>query len=886
MGNCTKTTNKSLTIKSLQQSKESDSAQMLKFNVKITKLKIRDLAANIHKGQKLAVNFVFASEFFKFPEKGCENDIFRWGDSTMFVYEANLHQINRQNLEINVLAKGKTVCSTEIKIKSIIDGPVHQNTCLTGGGLLVGRISFDIEFLEETCLIVSAQSLSYSLEEDNIGNFSTSIKFASDTAKESTRSSIAQTPIWDFTDSENLSLSLLVTMKNIRDAALQMRLYKHHKEKSQLTAECWVGFTKLFAQDMGAIYRKESFLEFKPNQSGFQLDFEKINKALKCIHEKKISEDLWLCGRKVGVFEGLITIIGMPTFVQLISGVNTENGITVQNLNIINPHKGKKKKNLPKQISEIQKLINKLKGSIQIKTGKVGPSHEREIFKYKKEIIDRLCTLLEETTKESLICYTYTNSKSLLKSQKILIELARHLIEYAPLVNYDIKPFYFKCIILVINRGELDIGHLCLIKSAQDFLEEKIAIAKEYYLMMQEVVQLSLSRMVFKGVDDMTQDYVDKTLAIGWFRIPEFRDHIKELVKKKSYYSIKEWRNIESSLDEDQAHDISNPLDWGPFHELLPKDIKNDEFSNYMQKDDWRSRIEKRGIAFFTFFEEWIEHAHKQSGSQNFIWSCIPGYKILLKAFLIEMKERLIIEYPEALISCACKVLYNPRMLNVMVKILFSKTNVYDFNSVQETFRVMNRLLDSFFRLRNKLQNTFDNEFFALGLKICLEDENALNISKALWFLYNQYHLLLGTLRKDVIYQIVVKKKFICYFYHWSKEVRNMFHHLILYRILSLNKLCFEKADENEDINDLIRKKTKKYLKNMNKEQLKKAQAPYFHISIEEFEKIKNDYKNWKKKIGTSSGMLYGVSETFPYPEVNAKLNYIDLTERRMEEQW
>ncbi|OMJ68728.1 hypothetical protein SteCoe_33747 [Stentor coeruleus] len=886
MGNCTKINLKPYTSKSTQLSVESDSSRTVKFNVKITKLKIRDLNAKIHKGRKLAANFVFPSEFFKFSEKASENDIFRWEESASFIYEANLYQINNQKLEINVLGKGKTVCSTEIKIRSIIDGPVHQNTCLTVGGLLVGRISFDIEFLEETCLTISAEFLNFYLEDDNIGNFSTSLKYASDTAKESDHSSITDSPSWKFKASELLCLNLNVTMKNIRDAALQMRLYKHHKDQISLSAECWVSFTKLFAQDMGTIYRKESMLEFTPNKSESQLDFEKILKALSSIHNKKISEELWLCGRKVGALEGMLKIIGMPTFVQLISGVNTESGITVQNINVISYNKGKKKKNLPSQIIEIQKLTNKLKGSIQIKTGKVGPGHEREIFKYKKELIDRICLLLEETTKESIVCYTYTSSKSLLKSQKSLIDLGRHLVEYAPLVNYDIKPYYFKCILLVINRGELDIGHLCLINLSNTLLEEKINIARIYYTMVQEVLQLSLSRMVFKGIDDVTQDYVNKTLAIGWFRIPEFREHIKDLVKKKSYYSIPEWRNIESNLDEDEDHNISNPLDWGNFYNILPKDIKNEGFTNDLHKEDWRLRFEKRGVAFFSFFEEWVEHVHKQSISQHFIWSCIPGYKILLKAFLIEMKERKIIEYPEALISCACKILYDKKMLNVLIKILFCKTNVYDFNAVQETFQVMNRLFISFYQLKHKLPNTFDNEYFILGLRICLEDENALNIAKALWFLYNQYHMISGVLRKEIIYEIVIKKMVYKFFYHWSKEVRNMFQHFIVFRVLSLEDLCFENCEDNHEINDMIRKKIRRFIKRRKVEKLKKGQVAYFDMANEEYEKVLKEYEEWKKNLGGDSGKLYGVSDKFPYPEINTKLNYIDLAERRMEEQW
>ena len=253
----------------------------------------------------------------------------------------------------------------------------------------------------------------------------------------------------------------------------------------------------------------------------------------------------------------------MPTFVQLISGVNTENGVTVQNTLILDGKSRKNsKKNLPLEMLQIQKLMKKLKNSFQSKASNGGAAYERTIYKEKKEIIDNLCDLLSKTKKESMTCFMYGNTKSLLKSQQILIELSNHLIEYAPAVNYDIKPYYFRCLTILINRGELDIGYLSGLSSlSKEADEKKLKIALSYRKMLQNMVILSLSRMMFKGIDKLTQEYVNKSLAVCWFRVPELKDCIKELLKKKSYYNIDEWRNIETNLDEELKIDISNPLD-------------------------------------------------------------------------------------------------------------------------------------------------------------------------------------------------------------------------------------------------------------------------------------------------------------------------------------
>lgn len=878
MGNCTKGKNSKNNNTCINLS-ESQSSVNLKFYVKLSKVKIRELSFSSNKSPKISVSFEFPDNSITLPIQQKTEELYKWASIHDFEYEHNLDDINRHKLHITVRSNSKVICSTLIKINSIIDGPVHQNLSLISNSLIVGRISFDLEFLEETRLQISALSLYYELDEDNIGTFSSSIKFASDFIKESLHSSPNDSPSWDL-DEGTVSVDFLVTMNKIRDAALQLRLYKHHKSKDELVGDCWINFTKIFAQDLSAIYRKESFFDFKSILTQ-QFDYDKVLRSIHAEHFKNLNEDLWLCGRKVGKVQGTLKICGMPTFVQLISGVNTENGITVQNLNIVTSNKPKK--DLPKEIAEIQKLMNKLKKSVKFQSGKVGAAHERELFKYKKEIIDNLCDLLRKSAKESIMLYTFNSSKALMKSQSILIELTNYLVEYAPMVNYDIKPFYFQAIILVTNRGELDIGHLSLINTVNDILDEKKKIAVEYLKMLHGVLKLTFSRMVYKGVDSVTQEYIDKTLAISWFRIPDFRDIAKELIKKKSYFTIEEWRTTE---DEEDTHSIANPLDWATFHKLVPDDFKNESFISVLNQSDWKTRLEKRGLAFFSFFHEWINHVYRQTNSHQFMWSCVPGYKFLLRVFFIEMKERNTIEYPDILVSCASKLLYDPRNFNVMVRILFNKTNIYDFHSVQEMFKVLNQLFSSYFIYKQILPSNFDIDYFVKGITICLKDENAVTIAKCLWFIYNQYHLLQGSLRKQIILEDLMKSKYKKFFYHWSKDVRNMFHHLICYRILSLKHLNFEKMQENQETNEEIQKKLDKLLSNRQKQDLRSLQQPYFDLAHEEFAKVKEGFDDWVLKLPTPGPKLYSVSDSFPYPVINPKLNFLDLAERRMEESW
>ena len=74
-------------------------------------------------------------------------------------------------------------------------------------------------------------------------------------------------------------------------------------------------------------------------------------------------------------------------------------------------------------------------------------------------------------------------------------------------------------------------------------------------------------------------------------------------------------------------------------------------------------------------------------------------------------------------------------------------------------------------------------------------------------------------------------------------------------------------------------------IKNTPKEKLK-TEKPYYETALLEYETIKSEYKSWKKDLPTSSEKLFNSSDTFPYPTVTLKLNFLDLSERKLEEQW
>ena len=108
-----------------------------------------------------------------------------------------------------------------------------------------------------------------------------------------------------------------------------------------------------------------------------------------------------------------------------------------------------------------------------------------------------------------------------------------------------------------------------------------------------------------------------------------------------------------------------------------------------------------------------------------------------------------------------------------------------------------------------------------------------------------------------------------------------MLFHLIFYRVFSLKFLNFEPSGDqelNEEIKQKIKEKIQRFREDENRN--------YFKAAFEQFEKVKTEYKYWKKTIGSARDKLFGCSEVFPYPAVSINFKFEDLSEKKLEEKW
>ena len=174
-------------------------------------------------------------------------------------------------------------------------------------------------------------------------------------------------------------------------------------------------------------------------------------------------------------------------------------------------------------------------------------------------------------------------------------------------------------------------------------------------------------------------------------------------------------------------------------------------------------------------------------------WQDVPGYKATLKALLEEMKYRDISTYTEALIESVRSFCSNPRVLNVVIHISFSKTNKFNSTAVWRTMKMSQRW---FLKLQQKdlsIPSDFNWPFFMKGVNMLLSMDHSTSTSSVIWLLYQILHVIPSDIRKNLINSMVTSENFYRFFFHWSWNVRRSFYYFFyfqLHRILIDNKVA------------------------------------------------------------------------------------------------
>jgi hypothetical protein len=250
----------------------------------------------------------------------------------------------------------------------------------------------------------------------------------------------------------------------------------------------------------------------------------------------------------------------------------------------------------------------------------------------------------------------------LIKGQEILLNFAIHTLNYVEFTDFDLRYSYFAILYYLLQRGEFSLSHIGfsnlderMAKNSQ-IMKVKKKIAVNFQYLIYEGLRMGIEKLARKQIDFYRRDFVVLNLAVSYFMIPEFREKFLEAVTKNPNRSYKEITHLDEEEKRDKRELIGSFFNWEEdFYSFIPDNEnkkKNMEILNRtLSHNDWHEKIEKRGVAFFLIISQWAKYVQKTVVNKEIVWKDIPGYNTILRTVLAEMKERKLIEYPEALVD-------------------------------------------------------------------------------------------------------------------------------------------------------------------------------------------------------------------------------------------
>ena len=215
----------------------------------------------------------------------------------------------------------------------------------------------------------------------------------------------------------------------------------------------------------------------------------------------------------------------------------------------------------------------------------------------------------------------------------------------------------------------------------------------------------------------------------GFFLSKGIDEKISEEMREKSLISLFSW-------EKDFNIYIKSCLEG----QKLYKDL-----TLIINTESWQKRFNERNEVFFGFLADWNKYVHKKVNVKEHIpWEDLPGYRVLLKAFLVELKNREIVKYPVTLKLAAANFMLHEKLLNIFVALIYNKTKVYDGLTAYTTFDMINQWLKSLTISNKKLPSFFDFGFFFEGVKKMLEQDHVYSLGKCVLMIYNNFQLFSG----------------------------------------------------------------------------------------------------------------------------------------------
>ena len=106
------------------------------------------------------------------------------------------------------------------------------------------------------------------------------------------------------------------------------------------------------------------------------------------------------------------------------------------------------------------------------------------------------------------------------------------------------------------------------------------------------------------------------------------------------------------------------------------------------------------------------------------------------------MYHRSIHDFPDTLIETIKSFLANPKVLNAVMKISFSKTKPLDSSAVLKTMDMNSRWFLKLYHRGMTVPADFEWDFFNQGIEMLLSLDHGTSTAKGIWLLYQILHTL------------------------------------------------------------------------------------------------------------------------------------------------
>ncbi|GAM23779.1 hypothetical protein SAMD00019534_069540 [Acytostelium subglobosum LB1] len=233
-----------------------------------------------------------------------------------------------------------------------------------------------------------------------------------------------------------------------------------------------------------------------------------------------------------------------------------------------------------------------------------------------------------------------------------------------------------------------------------------------------------------------------------------------------------------------------------PFHALLMQSDPASEKELDGIPQGWVDNVARKETIFFIFFKEWITVCKSVMG-ENVDMKTIPGFFTLAYALMHEIKTRdqpippvrptPSIEAHYALIGATRN---DSQILDGLIKIIFLKTCVFDLAGISSTLGIV----ELWFKEFGRLPDTFDIHFFCEGIDNIIAADHHQVVIRALNLIYNTSDSFQGPNRMALYCDLLLHKYFYTLFLHWDQPVRNAYHHLLLYRMVRINRYLLSQS--------------------------------------------------------------------------------------------